>query len=277
MFLDIVGYVDIKDNQEIYQQNKAYHQYQNHFKLGGYKLFLDGSPQGKTAWISRPYENSNDYCGYPIYQDKEVENYVNTALKHHVQLITHCNGDMAAKQLLDAFKNIPTDTRPVMIHCQTLRPDQLPQLKNINMIPSFFVNHIYYWGDIHLKNLGKRAKKISCINSALKHDLIYTFHQDTPVIMPNMLESVWCACKRITKNGIILGKDERVSVYDALKAVTINSAYQYSEEEYKGSIKEGKHADLIILDKNPCKVEIDESLDINILMTIKNGKIIYQK
>ena len=95
--------------------------------------------------------------------------------------------------------------------------------------------------------------------------------------MPNMLESVWCACKRITKNGIILGKDERVSVYDALKAVTINSAYQYSEEEYKGSIKEGKHADLIILDKNPCKVEIDEILDINILMTIKNGKIIYQK
>lgn len=277
LFLDIVGYVDIKDNQEIYQQNKAYHQYQNHFKLGGYKLFLDGSPQGKTAWISRPYENSNDYCGYPIYQDKEVENYVNTALKHHVQLITHCNGDMAAKQLLDAFKNIPTDTRPVMIHCQTLRPDQLPQLKNINMIPSFFVNHIYYWGDIHLKNLGKRAKKISCFNSALKHDLIYTFHQDTPVIMPNMLESVWCACKRITKNGIILGKDERVSVYDALKAVTINSAYQYFEEEYKGSIKEGKHADLIILDKNPCKVEIDEILDINILMTIKNGKIIYQK
>ena len=199
LFLDIIGYVDIKDNQEIYQQNKAYHQYQNHFKLGGYKLFLDGSPQGKTAWISKPYENSNNYCGYPIYQDKEVENYVNTALKQHAQLITHCNGDMAAKQLLDAFKNIPTDTRPVMIHCQTLRPDQLPQLKNINMIPSFFVNHIYYWGDIHLKNLGKRAKKISCINSALKHDLIYTFHQDTPVIMPNMLESVWCACKRITQ------------------------------------------------------------------------------
>ena len=227
LFLDIIGYVDIKDNQEIYQQNKAYHQYQNHFKLGGYKLFLDGSPQGKTAWISKPYENSNNYCGYPIYQDKEVKNYVNTALKQHAQLITHCNGDMAAKQLLDAFKNIPTDTRPVMIHCQTLRPDQLPQLKNINMIPSFFVNHIYYWGDIHLKNLGKRAQKISCVNSALKYDLIYTFHQDTPVIMPNMLESVWCACKRITKNGIILGKDERVSVYDALKAVTINSAYQY--------------------------------------------------
>ena len=71
MFLDIVGYVDIKDNQEIYNQNKDYHRYQNHFKLGGYKLFLDGSPQGKTAWISKPYENSNDYCGYPIYQIKK--------------------------------------------------------------------------------------------------------------------------------------------------------------------------------------------------------------
>lgn len=277
LFLDVVGYVDVKDHQKLYQENTVYHQYHNHFKLGGYKLFLDGSPQGKTAWLSKPYLDSGDYCGYPIYQDKEAANYVNYALQNNVQLITHCNGDRAAKQLLDAFKNKPTNTRPVMIHCQTLRPDQLPQLKAIGMIPSFFVNHLYHWGDVHLKNLGQRANQISCIHSALKQELPYTFHQDSPVIPPNMLESIWCACKRETKAGIILGKDEQISIYNALKGVTINAAYQYFEEDIKGSIKEGKIADLIILDKNPCKVTIDEILKINILTTIKEGNIVYSK
>ena len=277
LYLDIVGYIDIRDNQKLYQDNSAYHQYQNHFKLGGYKLFLDGSPQGKTAWISKPYLESGDYCGYPIYQDIEVQKYVDIALKDQVQLLTHCNGDMAAKQLLDAFKDKVTSTRPVMIHCQTLRPDQLPQLKKIGMIPSFFVNHIYYWGDIHLKNLGNRAAQISCLHSALKQELHYTLHQDSPVIPPNMLESVWCACKRETKAGIILGKDEQISIYNALKGVTINAAHQYFEEKSKGSIKEGKVADLIILDKNPCKVPVDDILKIKVLTTIKEGKIVYSK
>lgn len=277
LYLDIIGYIDIRDNQKLYQDNSVYHRYQNHFKLGGYKLFLDGSPQGKTAWISKPYLESGDYCGYPIYQDIEVQKYVDIALKDQVQLLTHCNGDMAAKQLLDAFKDKVTSTRPVMIHCQTLRPDQLPQLKKIGMIPSFFVNHIYYWGDIHLKNLGKRAAQISCLHSALKQELPYTLHQDSPVIPPNMLESVWCACKRETKAGIILGKNEQISIYNALKGVTINAAHQYFEEKRKGSIKEGKVADLIILDKNPCKVSVDDILKIKILTTIKEGKIVYSK
>lgn len=277
LYLDIIGYIDIRDNQKLYQDNSVYHRYQNHFKLGGYKLFLDGSPQGKTAWISKPYLESGDYCGYPIYQDIEVQKYVDIALKDQVQLLTHCNGDMAAKQLLDAFKDKVTSTRPVMIHCQTLRPDQLPQLKKIGMIPSFFVNHIYYWGDIHLKNLGKRAAQISCLHSALKQELPYTLHQDSPVIPPNMLESVWCACKRETKAGIILGKNEQISIYNALKGVTINAAHQYFEEKRKGSIKEGKVADLIILDKNPCKVSVNDILKIKILTTIKEGKIVYSK
>lgn len=277
LYLDIIGYVDIKDHQQLYQKNTLYHQYQNHFKLGGYKLFLDGSPQGKTAWLSKPYLDSGDYCGYPMYKDQEVIKYVDIALHDKAQLLTHCNGDMAAKQLLDAFSNKFTNTRPVMIHCQMLRPNQLPRLKMINMIPSFFINHIYHWGDIHLKNLGKRAYQISCVHSALKDGLCYTFHQDSPVIPPNMLESIWCASKRQTKAGIILGKDEQISVYNALKGVTINAAYQYFEENIKGSIKEGKVADLIILDKNPCKVTVDEILEINILKTIKNGNVVYAK
>lgn len=277
LFLDVVGYVDIKDNADIYKNNQQFYQYYNHFKLGGYKLFLDGSPQGKTAWLSRPYENSGDYCGYPIYQDKQVNHYVKRALDDQAQLLTHCNGDQASSQLLDAFNKQSTNLRPVMIHSQTLRPDQLPQLKQIGMMPSFFIAHIYYWGDIHKVNLGNRANYISCVHSALKLDIPYTFHQDTPVIKPDMLETIWCACKRETKNGIILGENERLSVYNALKGVTINAAYQYFEEDHKGSIKEGKTADLIILSANPCKVAIDKIKDIEILETIKDGNTVFKK
>lgn len=277
LFLDVVGYVDIKDNADIYKNNQQFFQYYNHFKLGGYKLFLDGSPQGKTAWLSRPYENSDDYCGYPIYQDKQVKQYVKRALDDQAQLLTHCNGDQASSQLLDAFNKQSTNLRPVMIHSQTLRPDQLPQLKQIGMMPSFFIAHIYYWGDIHKVNLGNRANHISCVHSALKLDIPYTFHQDTPVIRPDMLETIWCACKRETKNGIILGENERLSVYNALKGVTINAAYQYFEEDRKGSIKEGKTADLIILSANPCKVAIDKIKDIEILETIKDGNTVFKR
>ena len=277
LFLDVVGYVDIKNNYSLYRDNQQYHHYLNHFKLGGYKLFLDGSPQGKTAWLSKPYENSGDYCGYPIYLDSDVKKFVDMAINDKAQLLTHCNGDAASNQLLDAFNDQYTPLRPVMIHSQTLRPDQLPRLKSIGMIPSFFIAHIYYWGDIPRRNLGQRAESISCVHSALKLDLPYTFHQDTPVIEPNMLETIWCAVKRQTKNGVTLGTDEQISVYNALKGVTINAAYQYFEEHLKGSIKEGKKADLLILDRNPCKVAIEEIRQIKIIETIKDGITIYKK
>ncbi len=136
----------------------------NRFKIGGYKIFLDGSPQGKTAWLNRPYENSDDgYCGYPIYKDEEVEKFIDISLKEKMQLLTHCNGDAAADQLIDAFEKVlnlkeqssENNIRPVMIHAQTVRADQIDDMKVINMIPSYFVAHTYYWGDIHIKTLEK--------------------------------------------------------------------------------------------------------------------------
>ncbi|MGO0862293.1 amidohydrolase family protein, partial [Clostridioides difficile] len=193
--------------------------YVNRFKIGGYKIFLDGSPQGKTAWLTKPYENSEDgYCGYPIYKDEEVEKFINISVEEKMQLLTHCNGDAAADQLINSFekvikeKNIKDDMRPVMIHAQTVREDQVDEMKKINMIPSYFVAHTYYWGDIHIKNLGEsRAFKISPLKTTIEKGLIYTLHQDTPVIAPNMLETIWCAVNRITKKGVLIGENEKIS------------------------------------------------------------------
>ena len=123
----------------------------------------------------------------------------------------------------------------------------------------------------------ERASRISLAKDALNKEILFTFHQDAPVIEPNMLETIWCAVNRITKNGVLLGADERIPAIEALKAVTKNAAYQYFEEDIKGTIKEGKLADLVILDKNILKVEPMEIKNIQVLETIKEGESIFKK
>lgn len=278
---DIIGYVDLKNNKDIMDKNyDKYSKYNNHFRIGGYKIFLDGSPQGKTAWLTEPYEGEKKYKGYPIYKDKEVKEFVKTALKEKKQLLTHCNGDAAADQLIKTYEelNKEDNLRPVMIHAQAIRQNQIPRMRRIGMIPSYFVAHTYYWGDTHIKNLGKRAEKISPVRSTIDDGVKFTLHQDTPVILPNMIETIWTAVKRETKDGKILGEREQVSTLDAIEGITINAAYQYNEEETKGSLKEGKLADMVILSKDPLQIrKPDEIKNIEVLETIKEGEILYNK
>lgn len=260
--------------------------YKNHLKIGGYKILLDGSPQGRTAWMSEPYADSEDYCGYPWLREDQVHEYIKRALDDNQQLLTHCNGDAASQQLLDIYEEElaastnpnKNNLRPVMIHCQTVRDDQLDRMKAIGMIPSIFVAHTYYWGDVHLKNFGPvRGPRVSPAKSALDRGLIYNFHTDTPVRLPLMLHSVWSAVNRISVAGTKIGPEQCIGVYDALKGITINAAYAYFEEDSKGSIKEGKRADLVILDKNPLKVDKMAIKDIHVLETFKDGESIFKR
>ncbi len=283
--MDVIAYPLItgNDRQIMHKFGDEYKYYKNNLKIGGYKLILDGSPQGRSAWMSKPYlGTSKNYCGYPWMDNESVLRYVTTALKEGRQLLVHCNGDAASEQLLDAYEialrntNIRTDLRPVMIHCQTVRDDQLDRMAKINMLASIFVGHVWYWGDVHMKNLGiERGRRISPIRSALDRGLHVSFHQDAPVTKPNMLHSIWCAVNRISRDGNIIGEEQKVSVYDALKAATIEGAYMYSEEDVKGSIQEGKLADLIILDKSPLDIDSVSIRDIQVLETYKNGDCLF--
>ena len=261
-------------------------QYVNRFKIGGYKALLDGSPQGKSAWMTKPYENSGDYCGYPWVTDEVIEGYIKQALDDNLQILVHCNGDAAGDQYLNAYEKMLEQSdnpnkynlRPVMIHCQTVREDQLDRMQKLHMLPSIFVAHVNYWGDVHLKNFGQeRGSRVSPVKSALDRGLIYNFHTDTPVVAPDMFHSIWSAVNRVTRNGVVSGPEFRIDVYDAMKAVTINAAYEYSEEASKGSIRKGKRADLIIVDQNPLKVDSMEIRNIRVLETIKDGVTIYKK
>lgn len=285
LYIDVIGFIDILNCRDLVKEHKEFvGHYVNHFKIGGYKVFLDGSPQGRTAWMETPYKDSEDgYCGYPILKDEHLHDIVHMALEDKQQLLAHCNGDAAAQQYISQFEKVhreypELDTkRPVMIHAQLVRRDQLKRMPEIGMMPSFFIAHTYFWGDIHIENFGKeRADSISPAKSAVDIGIPYTFHQDSPVLMPDMMRTIWCAVNRITKKGVRIGEEERVSVYDALKAITVNAAYQYFEEDKKGSITEGKQADLVILDCNPLEIDEMKLADVKVLETIKAGKSIYK-
>ena len=278
IFLDIVAYMDYKNAEEIKNKYGEYiNNYKNNFKIGGVKIFLDGSLQAKTAWLREEYKGEDKYYGYRIMKDEEVEEALQFAKQNNLQLLAHCNGDKAAEQFINAIKKVNGIERPVMIHAQLLGLDQLDDVKKYNIIPSFFISHVYYFGDIHIENLGiNRAEHISPAGSSLNNNILFTFHQDTPVIEPRMFETIWCAVNRITQKGVTLGENEKIPVIEAIKAVTINAAYQYGEENLKGSIKEGKKANLIIVDKNPLKIDKDDIRNIKVLETIKNGETIFK-
>ena len=168
--------------------------------------------------------------------------------------------------------------KPVIIHAQMLGKDQIKDVAELGMIPSFFLAHIYHWGDIHIKNLGMdRASVISPAKSALDSSLKFTLHQDSPVILPDMIETLSVAVNRKTKSGVTLGESEKISIKDALEAITINPASQYFEDDIKGSIEKGKKADFVILSENPLTVSDDEIEGIKVLKTVKDGKVVFSR
>lgn len=265
-------------------------EYVNHYKLLGGKTWLDGSPQGKTAWLTKPYYEvpegeSKDYCGYGTQEDKEVTDYFKSLIENNIQVNVHCNGDAAADQFIRCYKKAleetgsQTDLRPVMVHAQTVREDQLDAMKKLGIIPTFFLDHIWFWGDYHYDSVfgPERANRLSPAKSALRRNMNFTLHQDSPVKMPNQILAIHNAVNRQTQSGRILGEDQRLTVMEAIKALTLNAAYQYFEEETKGSIEEGKLADFVILDRNPLEVESSKIKEINVLETIKEGNTIYKK
>ena len=253
-----------------------------HLKIGGIKIMLDGSPQARTAWMRKPYEGEESYCAYPNMTDERLEGILTRAVEFGIQPIAHCNGDAACEQFLSGWERVVakaghgSELRPVMVHAQTVGYDQLERMAKVGMMPSFFVGHCWFWGDVHIKNFGDRGYRISPMGTALKNGLIVNIHQDSPVTPPDMLHSVWCAVNRITKKGVQLSQNDRLSTFQALKAATFGGAYSYFEEDTKGSLKAGMTADLLILDRDPIAADPMTLKDIKVLEVIKDGQSVYK-
>ena len=289
LYLDVVSYPHNTLGIEVLKQHPPSRQYRNNYRIGGIKITLDGSPQGKTAWLTQPYFHPphgqpHDYKGYPILADDKLRPLVEYAVENDIQLLMHANGDAADNQMIRTLKEASNRhgkaaTRPVMIHAQTAREDQIDAMVEQGIIPSYFVAHTFYWGDWHRDSVfgEQRASRISPLRSSADKGLLYTIHNDTPVVPADMMRLLWTAVNRVTRSGKILGEGQRVSVIEGIRAMTLDAAYQYFEEGSKGSIEAGKRADLVMLERNPMKIDPMAIKDIAVLETIKDGQTVFRR
>jgi hypothetical protein len=285
--IDVPAYVDFMFPQ--YIRSEWYgKEYKNHYRVAGVKLTLDGSAPGRTAWRTMPYlippeGQKKGFKGYPAIPDDEtVRQIIDTAFANNWQLLVHCNADAAADQMFHALapavaKYGNTDRRTVLIHGQLIRMDQLDSLKKYDVVASLFPMHTFYWGDWYDKIIGpEKAQQISPIKSALNQGLHVTSHTDAPVAFPNLMMILWTTVNRVSRTGKLIGGEERLTPYQALQSITIWGAWQHFEEDRKGSLKQGKIADLVILDQNPLKIDPMKLKDIKVMETIKDGETIYR-
>lgn len=321
--IDVVGYSIYKgvDDAEL-KRIVADRDSTARFRRGGVKLTVDGSIQGYTAFLSKPYhvqpggeadvtpdscdgetmehafvspetapakaapaaKPTGDYRGYANMTLEEVTHWVETCDKHDLQFLAHTNGDAATDLLLDAVRKVRgakprADLRTTIIHAQTMREDQLDFAQKHGICPSFFPIHITFWGDRHRDIfLGpERAARISPAKSALKRGMKFTLHHDAPIAGIGMLPVAAASVNRMTSGGKPLGPDQRITAFEALSAITADAAWQYFQEDRKGTLEAGKVADLVILDADPLAIDPMKMADITVLETIKDGATVYRK
>jgi hypothetical protein len=255
-------------------------------RVGAVKLITDGSIQGYTGYLSEPYHvppgDDPEYRGYPRIPRDELFELVARYHAAGLQLAMHGNGDASIEDILDAYEQAQRDhpredARPIVIHAQMTRDDQLDRMAELGVIPSFFSLHTYYWGDRH-RNVfmgPERAARMSPAAGARDRGIRFTIHADTPVVPMEPLRLVWSAVNRKTRSGFVVGPEQRISVMQALRAVTIDAAYQHFEEGDKGSLEPGKLADLVILSRSPLDdpATIDQ---IEVVETIIGGRSEYR-
>jgi hypothetical protein len=285
--IDFIGWMDYSNKADL---DRAYSTtYKDHYRLGGLKITLDGSPQGRTAWRTGAYLIAPDgqklgYKGYPAIPDtKQVAAYIDEAYAKGWPVKVHANGDAAIDQLFEALRPAVTKhgVKPgqtILIHGQFIRPDQVKQLKELGVFPSMFPMHTFYWGDWYKQIVGpEQAARISPMRSILNTGLRATSHTDAPVALPNLMQVAWATVNRTSRSGAVVGPDERVTATEAMKMITRWAAEQFGEQATKGSLEPGKFADMVILSENPVTIDPVKINTLVVLETIKDGKTVYKR
>jgi hypothetical protein len=262
--------------------------YSGGVKIGGVKFTLDGSPQGRTAWMSQPYDAGPpgvdaDYVAYPSYEPDAYRQRVDRLLERGVPVLAHANGDEAIELMIDGIEEALSgeempDHRSVIIHAQLIREDQLDRVKQLGIVPSYYAAHPFFWGDWHRLSFGDdRASFISPVKATIERDIPFTVHNDSPIVPPDIMRLVSITVNRLTRSGYVLGPDQRASVLEALYSVTQGAAYQYFEEDEKGSITVGKRADFVVLESNPLTIDPLQLENVGVVETFARGKSVYKQ
>lgn len=288
LFIDIVSLPGFTEMKEWLNNPKyTFGVYNNHLKFGGGKFTLDGSPQGKTAFMCTNYltggpNGEKDWDGSTSIQRDNLAKMAKAMVDNNIQINFHANGCGAINDAIYAIEKAGIkagdNKRPIIIHSQFQTPEHLDKYAELGISPSYFTNHTFFWGDVHIKNMGLEiASFISPMKSAKEKGLVTSNHTDFNVTPLNPFFTMWTATNRITRAGVVLGKDERISTYEAIKALTTGPAWQFFEENRKGKIQEGMLADFVILKNNPLKQNIADLKDNYVITTIKDGNIIFDK
>ena len=286
--IDVVAYPFITDVDKVAAELPVseWGKYNKRFKVGGVKITLDGSPQGRTAFFTTPYltggpGGEKDWSGEPTFPQDLANDMVKKVYGMNVPLMLHCNGDASIDAFLTAYEYARAGdyTRPwnvTTIHTQFLRKDQIPKFVKYGVRPSFYTLHTFYFADAHIQNRGKeQAMYISPMRDAIDAGLQPSNHTDFVVAPLDQMMVLWSAVNRESRAGDEIGPDQRVTPYEGLKAMTEWVAEQYDEGATKGTLAAGKLADLVILDRDPLQVEPLAIRDIKVVETIKEGVTIY--
>ncbi len=285
--IDVVAFPDVLEAREYIGANTSMN-YDNRVRVGGCKLTIDGSPQGFTALRDRPYYDpvgnyAAGYAGYAAITMEQLQDAVNWCYENGFQIIVHSNGEGASDMLIAALEEAQIKygdpgNRPVLVHGQFLREDQVASFKRLGVFPSLFPMHTFYWGDWHRDHtVGPvNADNISPTGWLRERDMIFGTHHDAPVAFPDSMRVLAATVTRRTRSGDILGPHQRVDVMTALKAMTIWPAWQHFEEDAKGSIEVGKVADFVILSDDPTAVDPETLAELEVRVTIKGDEVIYE-
>ena len=246
--------------------------------IGALKFISDGSIQGYTACLCKGYHDRPDVNGTEVIPSAELIRLVTDAHLRGWQVAVHANGDQAIDNTLAAFEAAleaepRDDHRHRIEHCQTAREDQLERMARLGVMASVFANHIWYWGDRHRDRfLGpERGSRIDPLASFSDHGIVHALHCDMPVTPLNPLFTIWTAVNRITRDGKLLGPEQRARVADAVAGYTSAAAILNMEEHDKGTLEVGKLADLVVLDADPFAVDPMAIADITVRATVVGG------
>lgn len=263
------------------------HAWIGHVKLQGVKFILDGSPQARTAYFTRDYargapDGAHPWRGKPLVDDAQFQAMAAEAHRRGWQLFVHANGDAAIDMAIRGFDALgiraSDDRRPVVIHSQFMRPDQLAAYARIGVGPAFFSNHTFYWADVHRSNFPPEVVDfISPFTSARAAGLTPSNHSDYPVTSLDTRFQLWTAMARTSRTGVVSGADQRESAYRALQALTTGPAWQTFEETRRGRIAPGLLADFVVLDRNPLATPVDAIREIRVMETIKEGATVWRR
>jgi len=249
------------------------------FRLAGVKMWSDGSIQGITGALSEPYYCQPATRGLPIYSEEQLTVRIRALRDAGWHVAVHANGDAAIGAVVAAYEQTPGGQRYRIEHCQTGRDDQLDRIARHDIHVSFFIKHVYYWGDRHRDIfLGpERAQRISPLASARKRGIRYALHSDCPVTPVMPLEGIWAAVNRITSGGARLGPEQRIDVETALRAYTSSAAHLSFEENQKGTLETGKLGDVVVLDRDPTASEPEQLNRLQVDMTIIGGQVVFER